>query len=169
MIFKRHPQQEEPVKFVENNNLFTYFSILVTILVLSVIFILVALNIREFYSEKLKYSYEVDFDYDAKLKLNVDITVAMTCNGNLFNHIFFLNTKNLRKDIGADVLDKSSKDIISSEGIHMEDTWFELSPNQQKNFEHISQSFEKIRNDYHAIHSSLWNSYSEIPKSLGPR
>lgn len=66
-------------------------------------------------------------------------------------------------------MDKGSRDIISSEGIQMENTWFELSPNQQRNFDYISELYEIIRNDYHAIHSSLWSSYSKIPNSLGPR
>lgn len=64
-------------------------------------------------------------------------------------------------------MDKSSKDIISNQGINMEDTWFELSPNQQKNYEYISQLYETIRNDYHALHSTLW--YYKIQNSLGPR
>lgn len=66
-------------------------------------------------------------------------------------------------------MDKGSKDILSSQGINMEDTWFELSPNQQNQFEYISKIYDQIRNEYHALHSSLWNSYSKIPNSLGPR
>ncbi|CAF0916962.1 unnamed protein product [Brachionus calyciflorus] len=124
----------------------------ISLLVYGVILTLVCLNIRDYFSDSVKYSYDVDFDYDSKLKLNVDITVAMPC-----------------QSIGADVMDKSSKNTISNQNINMEDTWFELSPNQHKNHEFIANIYDNIRKDYHSLHSSLWHSFHKLPNSLGPR
>ncbi len=80
------------------------------------------------------------------------MTVAMPCNS-----------------IGADVMDSTSRDILTDQKIEMSNTWFELSPNQKHTHRHISNLYNKIRNDYHALHSSLWLSHDSLPNSLGQR
>jgi hypothetical protein len=37
-----------------------------------------------------------------------------------------------------------------------EDTWFQLSPNQQRAFNRLQAGYKLIRNHYHAIHDLLW-------------
>lgn len=67
------------------------------------------------------------------------MTVAMTCN-----------------NLGADVMDSTSKDILTDQSINMEETWFEMSPKQREHFDQVSSYYETIRNQHHAIHSTLW-------------
>lgn len=100
---------------------------------------LVLLELKYFLTNHLQYSYEVDFDHKSKLNLNVDITVAMSCNS-----------------LGADVMDTTSRDILTDMTINMEDTWFEMSPKQREHFDHVSSHYKTIRNQHHALHSSLW-------------
>ncbi len=79
------------------------------------------------------------YNLNSKLNMNVDITVAMNCN-----------------NLGADVMDSTSRDILTDQSISMEDTWFEMSPKQLEHFNHVSSHYNQIRNHYHAIHSVLW-------------
>ena len=71
--------------------------------------------------------------------------------------------------IGADVMDSTSKDILTDQTIDMTDTWFEMSPKQKKIHERTSSIYTKIRNEYHALHSSLWFSFDAYPNSIGER
>lgn len=109
-----------------------------SILVFFAISFLVVSEIRDFYQEQLHYSYEVDFDYLSKLKLNFDITVATRCDL-----------------IGADVLDSTSV-LLTNQPVNMTNTWFELSGNQQAEFDSITKLNNHIRSNYHALHSALW-------------
>ena len=59
-------------------------------------------------------------------------------------------------NLGADVVDSTSKDILTDQSISMEDTWFEMSPRQRDHFNRVSSIYDGIRHDYHAIHSMLW-------------
>ena len=118
----------------------------------AVIGVLVFFELKYFFDKELKYSYDVDFDHTSKLKLNIDITVAMSCS-----------------ILGPDVMDSTSKDILTDQTIDMEDTWFEMSPNQEKMHYRIAYMYDRIRNNYHALHSSLWTSYQELPNSIGER
>jgi len=120
--------------------------------VFAVIGVLVFFELKYFFDKELKYSYDVDFDHTSKLKLNIDITVAMSCS-----------------ILGPDVMDSTSKDILTDQTIDMEDTWFEMSPNQEKMHYIIAYMYDRIRNNYHALHSSLWTSYQELPNSIGER
>lgn len=118
----------------------------------AVIGVLVFFELKYFFDKELKYSYEVDFDHTSKLKLNIDITVAMPCSV-----------------LGPDVMDSTSKDILTDQKINMDDTWFEMSPNQEKMHDRIAYMYDKIRHNYHALHSSLWASYEKLPSSIGER
>lgn len=123
-----------------------------SLIVYLIIIVLVILELGYYFDERFVYSYEVDIDHSSKLKLNVDITVSMTCD-----------------QISADVVDTTSKNALSNKDISKEDTWFEMSPNQKNNHNAITTIYEKIRNNYHALHSILWLSYGNIPNSLGQR
>lgn len=110
-----------------------------SILVFAIISVLALFELNYFLTNHLQYTYEVDFDHKSKLNLNVDITVAMPCN-----------------NLGADVMDSTSRDILTDMTINMEDTWFEMSPKQKEHFKFISSHYNTIRNQHHALHSSLW-------------
>jgi hypothetical protein len=48
-----------------------------------------------------------------------------------------------------------------------EETWFQLSPQQQRVFERLQLGYKLIREKYHAIHDLIWLSghrIEELPK-----
>jgi hypothetical protein len=65
-------------------------------------------------------------------------------------------------------MDSTSRDILTDQQISMEDTWFEMSPNQKQNHKYITDIYDKIRGEYHALHSHLWLD-SNLPVSIGAR
>ena len=46
--------------------------------------------------------------------------------------------------------------LIFSGKLDEEDTWFELSPQQQVVFDNLQMGYKLIREQYHAIHDLLW-------------
>ena len=66
-------------------------------------------------------------------------------------------------------MDSTSKDVLTDQAIDMSDTWFEMSEKQKILHERISKVYAKIRNEYHALHSSLWFSFKDYPNSIGER
>ena len=52
--------------------------------------------------------------------------------------------------------------MFKHQTLEIKDTWFEMSPRQQIHFNNISEKYEKIRSNYHALHSALWHSRDEI-------
>jgi len=113
----------------------------ISIIVFVIISFLV-LSEFSYYSEKeLQYNYEVDFDHDSKMKFNVDITVAMPC-----------------RSIGADVLDSTSRDILTDQQLNEQETWFDMSPNQQLFHDAVAAENKRVRDDYHALHNMMFRS-----------
>ena len=72
------------------------------------------------------------------------------------------------KAIGADVLDSTSRDMLTDQKLSEEDTWFELSPQQKYVHDQILQVNSIIRTDYHSIHTTMWAS-KYLETSLPPR
>ncbi len=57
--------------------------------------------------------------------------------------------------------------IFLSGKLQEEDTWFELSPKQQKAFDRLQAGYRLIREQYHALHNLLWlsgHTVEELPK-----
>jgi len=121
-----------------------------SLVVFALIGTLVMFEMVYYLNPRYAYSYDVDTDFNARLKLNVDLTVKMNC------HL-----------IGADVIDETSNEVLSTKAIHMEDTWFEMSERQSDRFHKISAIYDTIRSNYHALHGDLW--HSQLPHTLGPR
>jgi hypothetical protein len=46
--------------------------------------------------------------------------------------------------------------MLTDQKLNEEETWFELSPLQQRYRDQILKTNQMIRNDYHAIHKVLW-------------
>ncbi len=60
-----------------------------------------------------------------------------------------------------------NKFLFISGKLDEEDTWFELSPQQQKVFNRLQTGYKLIRDQYHAIHDLLWlsgHTIEELPK-----
>lgn len=73
--------------------------------------------------------------------MNIDITVATPCDR-----------------IGADILDSTNQNLMTSENFHLEDTWWDLTPDQRAHFEALKHMNYYFREEYHALHELLWKS-----------
>ncbi len=62
----------------------------------------------------------------------------------------------LPKAVGADVLDSTSRDMLTDQKLNEEETWFELSPQQQIAHNNLQLVNSIVRQDYHSIHASMW-------------
>lgn len=56
--------------------------------------------------------------------------------------------------------------MLSEKSIDMEDTWFELSPNQKNVYNHATKIYDQIREHYHALHTTLWLSNDKFIYNL---
>ena len=117
----------------------------VSLIVFAVITILVLSEIIYYAKTDLKFDYEVGTAMDGKLKINVDITVAMRCNS-----------------LGADVVDSTGQNFGQQNfgTLEMENTYFELSPNQRRYHDIILDVNKYLREEYHAIQELMWLSGS---------
>jgi hypothetical protein len=103
----------------------------------------------------------------SKMKFIIDITIATPCGCKFFfsihkclNFLVIIICNLLA--IGADVLDSTSSDMLTDQKLNEEETWFELSPIQQKYRNYIVEQNKMISDDYHSIHQMLWlNKYRE--------
>ncbi len=62
--------------------------------------------------------------------------------------------------------------LFVSGKLEEEDTWFELSPRQQKAFYSLQLGYKLIRQQYHAIHDLLWlsgHTSEQLPKRYKSR
>lgn len=117
----------------------------ISILIFLLISVLVVFEFLYYSQNEIHYNYNVDFDHDSKMKFIIDITIATPCGS-----------------IGADVLDSTSSDMLTDQKLNEEETWFELSPIQQKYRNYIVEQNKMISDDYHSIHQMLWlNKYRE--------
>ncbi len=71
-------------------------------------------------------------------------------------------------DIGADIVDVTNQESRKFGKFKLEDTWFELSPNQKIHFEEIQRVNSYFRDRYHALRDILWkagyrNHFTEMP------
>ena len=67
-------------------------------------------------------------------------------------------------------MDHTSRDILTDKSISSEDTWFEMSPDQNHFHRQILDAYDDFRDKYHALHSMLWLSNSNIfARKLPPR
>ncbi|XP_008214474.1 endoplasmic reticulum-Golgi intermediate compartment protein 2 [Nasonia vitripennis] len=105
-----------------------------------------------FLDSRLQFKFEPDVEYDSQLQMNIDITVATPCDR-----------------IGADILDSTNQNLMTSENFHLEDTWWDLTPDQRAHFEALKHMNYYFREEYHALHELLWKSNqltfsNEMPK-----
>ncbi|KAL1124495.1 hypothetical protein AAG570_001121 [Ranatra chinensis] len=111
-----------------------------------------------YFDSYLNFKFMPDTDYNAKLNLNLDMTIAMPCFS-----------------IGADILDSTSQNLLMFGNLEEEDTWFELSPEQESHLRDVRQLNTYLREEFHAIHHLLWKSghsflYPGMPKrSVSPK
>ncbi|KAG0726757.1 Endoplasmic reticulum-Golgi intermediate compartment protein 2 [Chionoecetes opilio] len=61
-------------------------------------------------------------------------------------------------DVGADVLDMTGQQVMSFGALDMEDTWWELDPDQRIHFDGMQRVNSYFREQFHSIHKLLWKS-----------
>ncbi|XP_022920241.1 endoplasmic reticulum-Golgi intermediate compartment protein 2 [Onthophagus taurus] len=125
------------------------FSVITFILILWLIYT----ETSYYMNSKFMFKFSPDTDINAKLKINIDMTVAMPCSS-----------------IGADILDSTNQNAFKFGSLEEEDTWFELSPNQRRQFDNEQHFNSYLREEYHAVKDVLWKSrYMSNSGSLPPR
>ncbi|KAL1516269.1 hypothetical protein ABEB36_000188 [Hypothenemus hampei] len=98
-------------------------------------------EISYYLNSKFVFTFEPDVELQEKLKINIDLTVAMPCGL-----------------VGTDVLDSTNQNTFKFGQLEEEDTWFELSENQQIHFENKKHFNSYLREEYHNIKDLLWKS-----------
>ena len=59
--------------------------------------------------------------------------------------------------IGADIVDLVNENIDIDGGLNEEPTYFELTPDDEKEFQHRRHLNTYITEEYHALHRLLWS------------
>merc|ERR1712071_517212 len=124
----------------------------ISLLCVVLILLLVYSEIKDFVHSGVKFHFTPDEELDSRMDLNVDMTVAMPC-----------------RYIGADVLDTTGQSVVSFGQLQEEDTWFQLSPNQQSHFIAAQRLNSMLREKNHGIQQLLWKSgyqriFGDMPK-----
>ncbi|XP_050311600.1 endoplasmic reticulum-Golgi intermediate compartment protein 2 [Anthonomus grandis grandis] len=114
---------------------------------------LVYSEVSYYLNSSFTFKFSPDIELDEKLKMNIDLTVAMPCGS-----------------VGTDVLDSTNQNTYKFGQLEEEDTWFELSENQQLHFENKKHINSYLREEYHAVKDLLWkSSFSSQFGALPPR
>lgn len=67
-------------------------------------------------------------------------------------------------------MDSTNQNAFKFGSLEEEDTWFELAPNQRRQFENERHFNYYLREEYHAVQDILWrNRYIHISRELPPR
>lgn len=112
-----------------------------SVLSLVVIGWLMMMEMMYYLETTFTYTFVPDTDFSQKLKINVDITIAMPC-----------------RYVGADVLDMTGQQVMTFGALDMEDTWWELDPEQRIHFDGMQRVNSYFREQFHSIHQLLWRS-----------
>ncbi|XP_041969920.1 endoplasmic reticulum-Golgi intermediate compartment protein 2 [Aricia agestis] len=122
-----------------------------TVLTFLLIVWLVYSEVTYYLDSNLVFKFVPDTNYDWKVLINIDITVAMPCS-----------------NIGADILDSTSQSVYSFGELREEDTWFELSQEQQDAFDAVKHLNSYLREEYHSIYQLMWKRGHESIRATIP-
>lgn len=100
---------------------------------------LVYSEVSYFLDSNLVFRFMPDIDMDEKLRINIDITIAMPCS-----------------NIGADILDSTSQSVFGFGELQEDDTWWELTQEQQDAFDAVKYLNSYLREEYHSVWQLLW-------------
>lgn len=124
-----------PEEYVDSTPVGGTFSIITFFIILWLIYS----EVTYYLDSNLVFKFMPDTDMDERLQINIDITVAMPCS-----------------NIGADILDSTSQSVFGFGELQEEDTWFELSQEQQDSFDAMKYLNSYLREEYHSIWQLLW-------------
>lgn len=138
-----------PEEYVDSTPVGGSFSILTFLLTLWLIYC----EVTYYLDSNLVFKFMPDTDMDEKLRINIDITVAMPCS-----------------NIGADILDSTSQSVFGFGELQEEDTWFELTEEQQESFEAVKYLNTYLREEYHSVWQLLWKKgHGSVRATVPPR
>ncbi|XP_046970658.1 endoplasmic reticulum-Golgi intermediate compartment protein 2 [Vanessa cardui] len=124
-----------PEEYVDSTPVGGTFSVITFFIIMWLVYS----EVSFFLDSNLVFRFMPDTDMDEKLRINIDITVAMPC----------LN-------IGADILDSTSQSVFGFGELQEEDTWWELTQEQQVAFDSVKFFNSYLREEYHSIWHLLW-------------
>ncbi|KAG6442902.1 endoplasmic reticulum-Golgi intermediate compartment protein 2 [Manduca sexta] len=138
-----------PEEYVDSTPVGGTFSIMTFLIIMWLIYCEVAYYL----DSNLVFKFRPDTDMDEKLRINIDVTVAMPCSS-----------------IGADILDSTSQSVFGFGELQEEDTWFELTQEQQDAFDAVKYINSYLREEYHSIWQLMWKKgHGSVRATIPPR
>ncbi|CAH2263829.1 endoplasmic reticulum-Golgi intermediate compartment protein 2 [Pararge aegeria] len=124
-----------PDEYVDSTPVGGTFSVITFFIIMWLVYS----EVSYFFDSNLVFKFVPDTDMDEKLRINIDITIAMPCS-----------------NIGADILDSTSQSVFGFGELQEEDTWWELTQEQQDAFDAVKYLNSYLREEYHSIWQLLW-------------
>lgn len=124
-----------PEEYVDSTPVGGTFSVIAFLIIMWLIYS----EVSYYLDSNLVFKFMPDIDMDEKLRINIDMTVAMPCS-----------------NIGADILDSTSQSVFGFGELQEEDTWFELTQEQQDAFDAVKYLNSYLREEYHSVWQLLW-------------
>lgn len=124
-----------PEEYVDSTMVGGTFSVITFFIIIW----LINSEVSYYWDSNLVFKFMPDTDMDEKLRINIDITIAMPCS-----------------NLGADILDSTSQSVYGFGELQEEDTWFDLSEEQQAAFDAVKYLNAYLREEYHSVWQLLW-------------
>lgn len=138
-----------PEEFVDSTPVGGTFSVITFFIIMWLIYC----EVTYYFDSNLVFKFTPDTDMDEKLRINIDLTVAMPCS-----------------NIGADILDSTSQSVFGFGELQEEDTWFELTQEQQDSFDAVKYINSYLREEYHSVWQLLWKKgHGSVRATIPPR
>ncbi|CAB3225537.1 unnamed protein product [Arctia plantaginis] len=138
-----------PEEYVDSTSVGGTFSVITFFIIMWLIYS----EVSYYLDSNLVFKFMPDTDMDEKLRINIDVTVAMPCS-----------------NIGADILDSTSQSVFGFGELQEEDTWFELTQEQQDAFDALKYINSYLSEEYHSIWQLLWKKgHGSVRATIPPR
>lgn len=138
-----------PEEYVDSTPVGGTFSVITFFIIMWLIYS----EVSYYLDSNLVFKFMPDIDMDEKLRINIDMTVAMPCS-----------------NLGADILDSTSQSVFGFGELQEEDTWFELTQEQQDAFDALKYINSYLSEEYHSIWQLLWKKgHGSIRATIPPR
>ncbi|KAJ0172814.1 hypothetical protein K1T71_011953 [Dendrolimus kikuchii] len=138
-----------PEEYVDSTPVGGTFSVITFFIIMWLIYS----EVTYYFDSNLVFKFMPDTDMDEKLRINIDVTVAMPCS-----------------NLGADILDSTSQSVFGFGELQEEDTWFELTQEQQDAFDAVKYINSYLREEYHSIWQLMWKKgHGSVRATIPPR
>lgn len=138
-----------PEEYVDSTPVGGTFSVITFFIIMWLIYS----EVSYYLDSNLVFKFMPDTDMDEKLRINIDVTVAMPCS-----------------NLGADIVDSTSQSFFGFGEIQEEDTWFELTQEQQDAFDALKYINSYLSEEYHSIWQLLWKKgHGSVRATIPPR